>query len=479
MDFDIAIKSIDRQVKVKIGRTLTRKEKDFLAAAWDGRSYEQIAKILPHSSIYLRAVVAPQVWNLLTLAITDGVKVTKRNFRSLLEQKLEILAERQPEALKKNLLNSAIKIAGQPPHVTGFQGRNRELTELAELTSKNRCVVLYGEAGIGKSALIAKLIESFANGSQICQFRFVIWKAVQYQPKLKDLVDELLDLTSTQFSNNTSERDEQAKISSLIKALRENSYFIVLDELDGWLEDCPNAANDREGIYVEYNSFFRRIIEEEHSSCIILTNRKPLKSMVKLQRSGRPCYSLKLGGLDLEAAKGILQTAKLTDEHKWEQMLEPYLGNPSIVKLVTEKIINFFDGSVTKFLSYKSELISEIYKEVLGQQYRPDRLSPLEKEIILYLTEQVIVDNTLVGFDRLFAELKTRCKNNISLSDLMASVENLDNCSLIIINKDRTTKELFFALPPLFKSYLLKKDKLQSLNRLGSKPNLDWNGFAV
>ncbi|PSB66629.1 hypothetical protein C7B79_00275 [Chroococcidiopsis cubana CCALA 043] len=479
MDFDIVIKSIDRQVKLKIGRSLTRKEKDFLAAAWDGRSYEQIAEILPHSSIYLRAVVAPQVWNLLTLAITDGVRVTKRNFRLLLEQKLETLADRQPEALGKNSLNSAIKIAGRPPCVTGFQGRSRELTELAELTSKNRCVVLYGEAGIGKSALIAKLIENFANGSIICQFKFVIWKTVQHQPKLKDLVNELLDLTSTQFSKNTSERDEQAKISCLIKALRENSYFIVLDELDGLLEDGSNAANDREEINVEYNSFFRRIIEEEHSSCIILTNSKPLKSMLKLQRSGRPCYSLKLGGLDLEAAKGILQAAKLTDEHKWEQMLEPYLGNPSIIKLVTEKIINYFDGSVTKFLSYKSELIFEIYKEVLGQQYRPDRLPPLEKEIILYLTEQVIIDNSLVGFDQLFMELKIRCKNNISLSNFIVAVENLDSCSLIIISKDRTTKELFFTLPPLFKSYLLKKDKLQSLNRLGSKPNLDWSGSVV
>ncbi|MDZ4877797.1 MAG: hypothetical protein CLLPBCKN_007232 [Chroococcidiopsis cubana SAG 39.79] len=95
------------------------------------------------------------------------------------------------------------------------------------------------------------------------------------------------------------------------------------------------------------------------------------------------------------------------------------------------------------------------------------------------MTEQVIIDNSLVGFDQLFMELKIRCKNNISLSNFIVAVENLDSCSLIIISKDRTTKELFFTLPPLFKSYLLKKDKLQSLNRLGSKPNLDWSGSVV
>lgn len=482
MDFDTAIKLIDRQVKAKLSRNLTKKEKDFLAAAWEGQSYEQMAKILSHSSIYIRSVVARQVWDLLTLVITDGVKVTKWNCRSLLEKKLEILA-RQPETTERSTLNSEIEIVGQPPCINCFQGRSLELTELAELTNKNRCVVIYGEAGIGKSILVAKLIENLIDGSQLCQFKYVIWKPVQYGPQLHDLLDELLASSHAQLPDSTNERDVQTKISRLIKALRENRYLVVLDEIDGWWEERSNTSSSREGIYVEYSNFFRRIIEEEHSSCIILTSRQPLKNIVKLQRSGRPCHSLKLDGLDLEAAKGMLRAAKLADECKWEKMLEPYLGNPSIIKLVTGKIIKFFDGSVAKFLSYKSELISEIYKEVLGQQYRPERLSALEKQIIVYLTEKVVDDNISVGFDRLFAELKTKCKNDVSLSELMTAVENLDNCSLIIISKDKKTKELLFALPPLFKTYLLKQDKLQSLNQLEPIPdryiNFDRSEFAV
>ncbi|MBD2305593.1 NACHT domain-containing protein [Chroococcidiopsis sp. FACHB-1243] len=483
MDFDTAIELIDRQVKAKLGRSLAKKEKDFLAAAWDGQSYEQMAKTLAHSSVYIRAVVARQVWDLLTIVITDGIKVTKWNFRSLLEKKLEILTDRQPETLERGISSSPIEIVRQPPCINCFQGRSRELTELAELTSKNRCIVIYGEAGIGKSALVVKLIENFINGTQLCRFNYVFWKAVQYGPQLDDLLDELLSSNYAKLSSNTKEQDIQAKTSSLIKVLRENRYLIVLDEIDGWLEDCLKTSSNREEIAVEYSNFFRRLIEEEHSSCIILTSRQPLKNIVKLQRSGRPCHSLKLDGLDLEAAKGMLRAAKLADECKWEQMLEPYLGNPSVVKLVSEKIIKFFDGSVAKFLSYKSELISEIYKEVLRQQYRPERLSALEKQIIVYLTEKVVDDNISVGFDRLFADLKAKSKNDVSLSDLMTAVENLDNCSLIIISKDKKTKELLFALPPLFKTYLLKQDKLQSLNQLepisDRYTNFDRSEFVV
>lgn len=482
MDFDAAIELIDRQVKAKLGRNLTKKEKDFLAAAWKGQSYEQMAKMLSHSSIYIRSVVARQVWDLLTLVITDGVKVTKWNCRSLLEKKLEILA-RQPQTSERRTLNSEIEIFGQPPRINCFQGRSLELTELAELTNKNRCVVIYGEAGIGKSSLVAKLIENLIDSSQLCQFEYVIWKAVQYGPQLHDLLDELLASSHARLSDSTNERDVQTKISRLIKTLRENRYLVVLDEIDGWWEDRSNTSSGQEGIYVEYSNFFRRIIEEEHSSCIILTSRQPLKSIVKLQRSGRPCYSLKLDGLELEAAKEMLRAAKLADESKWEKMLEPYLGNPSIIKLVTDKVIKFFDGSVAKFLSYKSELISEIYQEVLRQQYRPERLSALEKQIIVYLTEKVIDDDTSIGFDRLFADLEAKYNNDISLSDIMTAIENLDNYSLIVISKDRKTKELLFALPPLFKTYLLKQDKLRSLNQVEPIPDryTDFNRseFAV
>ena len=208
--------------------------------------------------------------------------------------------------------------------------------------------------------------------------------------------------------------------------------------------------------YSEYGVFFRRIIEAKHSSCIILIGRKPFKDLMKLQRSGRPSDSFKLEGLNVEVAKEILQARGLTDEQKWSELLEPYLGNPAAIGLVASRIEKYLGGSVAKFLHYQTNLTSEIFRETLAHQYQPERLSILEQQILCYLAQRADDTNDLVSFAQMIEELQVRLQSSLSVSEFVISVENLNALSLIIQSKDGETKELFLKLPPLLKKYILQ-----------------------
>ena len=61
--------------------------------------------------------------------------------------------------------------------MSSFYGRVQELSRLKELAIKQRCILLVGAAGIGKSTLAAKLLEELSLESQP-RFDCLIWKSV-------------------------------------------------------------------------------------------------------------------------------------------------------------------------------------------------------------------------------------------------------------------------------------------------------------
>lgn len=484
MNYQEAIKAIDDLVFAKAGRRLSQDEKLVIEAAWEDKEYKEIAATFSYSIDRLQRDVGRKLWILLTGVLGNGEKVTKKRLRSILEQRMVTGSLLSSTPSQPNLVNTSTipVIGGQPPQVHTFFGREVELIQLREVIVNCRCLVIYGAPGIGKSALAAKLIEDISTKLQP-EFDRLIWKSVHYGPTLKGLLADLLKVLALPARQEQSLPESTQELATLlIEALSMRRCLLVLDTAEAWLrKDRNNSFNPYGEQYSEYGIFFRRIIEEKHSSCIVLTSREPFKDLMKLQRSGRPSYSLKLEGLDLKAAKEILRTRGLTDEYKWEELLEPYLGNPAAIELVASRIEDFFAGSVANFLHYKTDLISEIFRENLAQQCQPGRLTRLEKQILLYLAEKTIDASGTIGFTQMFEELQVRTKNALSLSGLIEAIEALGDRSLIVASKNRETKELFLKLPPLVKRYVIQQKQVGLLGTTdefisSSKPS---ESFAV
>ncbi|WP_041462537.1 ATP-binding protein [Chroococcidiopsis thermalis] len=446
IDCQEAIEAIDELMLLKAGRRLSQDEQLVIEAAWEDKHYKEIAQTHSSTIDRLQRDVGQKLWILLTGILGNGEKITKKRLRSILERRMVAGFLLSSAPSQSNPVNtSAIPvIGGQPPNVQTFFGREVELNQLREAIANCRCLVIYGAPGIGKSAMSAKLIEEISTKRQP-QFDCLIWQSVHYGPTLKGLLVNLLDdLALPAIPEQHLPQNTQELATLLIETLSMRRCLIVLDSAEAWLRKDRNSSFNLYGEqYSESGVFFRRIIEAKHSSCIILICREPFKDLMKLQRSGRPSDSFKLEGLNVKAAGEILRTRRLTDEQKWSELLEPYLGNPAAIELVASRIENFFSGSVAEFLHYKTLLTSEIFRQTLAHQYQPERLSILEQQILSHLAQRADDTNDFVSFIQMVEELHVRLPSSLSVSELMSSIENLNSFSLIIRNKSWKNKRAF------------------------------------
>lgn len=458
--FEEALKVVDDLVFAKMGRHLLKPEIIVMEGAWHDQGYEEIACNSPYSINYLQRTVAPQLWDMLSEVIGNGARVGKKKLRYFLE---EIITKSSAQSSDvKQFFHSNVRIevmGGQPPDVTTFYGRSAELTTLRELIAQNRCVSLFGVPGIGKSALAAKLIEDIGAAPE-SGFDCFIWKSVHYAPPIQGLVLDLIGLLALTFPEQALPESTHEQVSLLIECLQTRRCLLVLDGAEVWLQGDRNSSFNPYGEkYAEIGVFLRRIVESKHQSCLVLTSREPFNDIAKLQRSRRPGFSLKIEGLDLTAAREILRSKGLTDEHRWSELLEPYLGNPSAIEVVASRIKDYFNGSVANFLKFKTTLASEIFREALDQHfYTPGRLTYLEKQIMLYLAEKMVeIPGSPILFSNLVSDLKALAKKQISISGIIEALDALRERSLIEVRKHGETGELLFELQPVVKRYVLKE----------------------
>jgi hypothetical protein len=173
------------------------------------------------------------------------------------------------------------------------------------------------------------------------------------------------------------------QLCGLTEFLRTRRCLIVLDNLDTILREGDFAGHYRDG-YENYGDLLRRLGEEQHQSCVLITSRESTKEIVMLDGPSRPVRSLELPGLG-PAAEGILQEANLSDAQHWGQLIRIYRGNPLVLKIVASNIRELFSGSVSNFLKQRITLITSDVSFLIEQQFQ--RLSVAEQELLYTLAK--------------------------------------------------------------------------------------------
>jgi hypothetical protein len=145
-----------------------------------------------------------------------------------------------------------------------------------------------------------------------------------------------------------------------------------------------------------------------------------------------------LPGLD-KSAKQILKNRGLTDEGSWLKLIDLYEGNPQHLLSISSLIEDVFNGKVSDFLKEKSLVLTEEIEFGLTEMY--DRLSPIEKQIILQLSRHEI------------AMSREDLGQNSSLPsmDLINSLQSLKRRYLI---KTIPESNLGFNLSPVLREYV-------------------------
>lgn len=260
--------------------------------------------------------------------------------------------------------------------VSGFCGRDRSLDLLKKWIQHEqlKLLLLFGQGGIGKTMLAAKLAHDLQN-----EFDRVIWQSLRTTPNLQVLLTDLLTMLSYEPQH---EADTELQISKFLTHLTQQRCLIVFDNADSLLQKGTLAGEYLKD-FEEYGKLFRRIGEATHQSCVLITSREKPKETATLQGKNLRTRAFHVGGLKLKGGQKLLLDKGITaTDEQAESLLKRYGGNPLALKIVATAIEELFGNDVSLFLKQRIPVIRDI-EELLDQQF--DRLSDLEVEIMYWL----------------------------------------------------------------------------------------------
>ncbi len=306
----------------------------------------------------------------------------------------EVLTERDHSALESwrdiaswldeagyRLVRVSINQA-QMPEAPVLYGRQAELDQLEAWALKEsdcRLIAINGPAGIGKTSLAI----AFARQAKP-NFDGFIWQSLRYKPSLENLLGHWISQLPIESLGYSKETYQSApwydQLSGMMAYLRKHRCLIILDNFETILSSGSILGSYEAG-FEAYEELLKRINEEAHQSCIVITSRESNRDT----RHPRAAKRLELTGLSHEAAKLMLEAENLSEQTYWKTLVRQYRGNPLMLQIVSGTIRDLFDGNVGAFLKQGKTLISDM-RYVLNQQYQ--RFSEEEKAVFCLLAQQ-------------------------------------------------------------------------------------------
>ncbi|HEY9665726.1 MAG TPA: NACHT domain-containing protein [Coleofasciculaceae cyanobacterium] len=300
------------------------------------------------------------------------------------------------------------------PDISHFYGRRQELSTLKQWIGQEQCrlVAILGMGGIGKTALAVKVAKELAE-----EFESVIWHSLSYTPPFPKTLAKLLSFFS--HIPTTTLPSVSEGISQLIENCQRHRCLLILDGLEGMLQP-GELAGHYSPEHQAYQELIKRMGEENHRSCLMITSQEKTPELAALSGSVLPVRCFSLMGLDTTAAQAILKDKGLPDQKNTQQLINLYRGNPLALKIVSTTIQDFFNGNIDDFLRSSSIFLGD-FAEILSQQFQ--RLSSIEKQILYALS---LERNSVTFF-----QLRDILRHWASTSKLTQAGESLNRRSLL------------------------------------------------
>ncbi len=442
MTVEDAIAFIEQVVEPK---QLNKLQRLVLASSWQGHSYQEMARISGYDCGYIKDT-GSKLW--LLLSGTLGEKVNKQNCQVVLKRFAK-------QNINRASQSSPSQDWGEAIDVSLFYGRSQELTTLQQWIERDRCrlVTILGMGGIGKTALAVKVAEQVKT-----DFKLVIWRSLRNAPPIEKLLSDLILFVSQQKEGEKPLGNIDEQISLLIKYLNSSRCLLVLDNAESILQSGEQGGNYRQG-YEGYGQLIRRIADERHQSCLVLTSREKPIGLSAREGEILPVKSLSIAGLAGETGQIILTSVGLTPiEDEAKELSDRTCGNPLALKIAAATIKSVFGGNIRDFFSQGTIVFGDIW-DLLEQQF--NRLSYLEKQVMRWLA----IARERVTLQELHADIIPK----IPQRELMEVLESLNARSLIEINALGCTQQpvvMEYVTEGLVKQFYteISRHELQLLN---------------
>ncbi|MGF1603664.1 MAG: AAA family ATPase [Thermosynechococcaceae cyanobacterium] len=452
MTLEEALAMINRISTTLRNRTLNPSEIVAVTAAWEGVKYEEV--VSEFNSSYLGSRAGPDVWRLLSAYLK--CKVSKKNFRSVLEKAwtVESTHIQKPKITNQN----GIQIVGVPPKIDHFIGYSTEIKNCLAALRGHKSIFIDGPQGIGKTALAVHVARSLAS----LGIETVLWKSIHYGPTLNELIEDLLRMLDIQESASGSDN----RLTLLINFLSRKRCVLVLDDAQSLLSGHKNFVWQQYGEnFEDYDLFFRRLIEEQNSTTLIVTSRIRFDDWISLRDKGFPIEMIHLDGLGSEAA-AIFEEQGLTHREHWPELIESYRGNPMMLQMVARRIRRLYGGDTSSFVELHSTVLLDPFLSTLNKEFSPaGSMSKQERELMNHLAE-LLADSPSVTFEAILNCFKAMGRQDTSA--ILNDVESLISRSLIEEVSKHGKQE--YTLAPIVRKYVLV-DPLGYVNQVADPSN--------
>lgn len=448
MELEEGIEWVDSCLVARSGQALTETDKVLFTSGWLDYKYAKAGEEFGFNPEYLQKIGAV-FWRNLTFTL--GTKVTKKNLRSV----VEYLASQSDQNLVADSgsvqgiahHSNPVVLGRRPPIVTEYFGYEPELLYLKQSVLERQCVLVVGQAGIGKSLLCSKLLEKLKLPAEN-QIEKVVWQFMSGHPSLDSLLTEVFDCLGLPLYDASQELSVQ--LAKLLEILKKEKILLVLDGVEAMLQ---GATRDKlYGQNENFGWFLKQLIERPHSSCLLMTSREPLLDLTFAESSGRSIRIMDLNGLGQDSYQ-LLESQGLADvDDGFSMLINRYRSNPLLLKLVASRIRNYFGGDVIAFIECDSVLMSESLQEALDNQFRSGVWTPLE-QIVMHLLAHNDEGSEGLPFQQVFKKLKEQ-ESNLSIHNLIAAIDTLVSRSLL----ERSQVDdgpLILSLQPVIKKYIL------------------------
>ena len=460
-EIDQLINYVDSYLKPK---GLSDLQSKVLKGAWERKTYTEISEETHHDPDYIKGV-GSYLFKIISEALET--KVSKRNIRLIVRrnyQKIDGVEQilKSDQAIIKKLTTKLNpkefliekQITSQNQYweevidISQFCGRSKELATLEKWIIDDRCrlVAILGMAGMGKTFLATKLVKQIQG-----EFDYLIWRSLRNTPSCDNLVSDIIAFIGNCEDYYLSDSIEQ-QINTLIQCLRRKRCLLVFDSFE-FILDSSKLGGQYNINYQDYGKLLRRIQDEEHQSCLLITScQKPIGLTIR-EGGNVPIRSLSIPSLSLTEFLQIFgdrDFIRASDPENLETLINCYGGNPLLLRIVINTIESLFANNIQVFLNRGTAIYGSI-KTILERQFQG--LSALEKQIMCCLASNNQASNSQ---EITLEQLQNIIEPKVSSNEFLEALESLQGRLLIEVSASGVT-------PPLLIREYARKHLLTTL----------------